>query len=280
MYIGIDQYTQKVYESPNQWAVSPLKPAPFLFNAQFGASAEEAIAKLSECSPDDYKFREDLFDPVSRIKRGRVYRRNASNLTWHRFAETEHEKNESMNGMVKMDLPSYGRIGISNRFKYASIGTEQSHTAWRIVAVEQMITDEELITLQPVLFMGILPDVDASLIPSDIRQSLLEALEGVVTDMKRAMPGSVIDRCRGAAALALQTLKGCKGKDLGKQANHVETVHKKCVIAWSAKIINTLHTRAKENIRHDNQYRPPNERDAELAVHCLACILTELEFAK
>lgn len=279
MFIGIDEDTNKIYESRNRHGVTPLEPSPFIFNVRFGNTAEEAIANLSVHTPHDYKFREDLYDPVSRIKRGRIYHGNGY-LSWFRFPAAPREALQARDGHIEMRLQSFGRARIGAQYQFAAVGVEDSHTVWRIVAAEQIVNEEELLTLQPILFLGTLPDVEKSLIPSDLRKPLMEALDGVVADMKRAMPGSVIDRCRGAAALALQSLEGCKGKDLGKQANYVETKHKRFVVASCAKIINNLHTRAKENECHDKQYRSPNERDAELAVHCLACILTELELAK
>lgn len=281
MYLGIDESTNNIYESRNFHGVVPLKPTPFIFNIRFGVTAEEAIAEFSRHSIPDYKFREDLYDPVSRVKRGRVYVRNDSNISWFRYAETEHEKQNSENGMVRLDLPTYGRRGLDSQFAFAAIGTERRHTAWRIVSVEPMINDEELLTLQPVLFLGILPDVEPAVIPAEFRDSLLDALNGVVTDMKRAMPGSVIDRCRGATALAIRSAGGRKDKDLADLAKDAEEmIPKKLMVANCARVINLLHTRAKENTCHDKDYRPPNERDAELAVHCLACILTEFRFVK
>lgn len=280
MHIGIDEQRHKVYEGQTQYGVTPIQPTPFIFNIRFGATAAEAIDNLTKHSPHDYKFREDLYDPISRTKRGRVYHRNGCNLTWHRFAESEYEKQKNRSEYIAEDLPTYGRIWIDENFLFAAIGTERSSSIWRIVAKEQMVNNEEILTFQPVLFMGILPELETSLIPLEIRSPLMNVLKSVSSDMKRSVPGSVIDRCRGAAALALQSMEGCKGKDLGKQANYIETEHKRFVIASCAKIINSLHTRAKENTQHDNQYRPPNERDAELAVHCLACILTELGFTK
>ena len=60
----------------------------------------------------------------------------------------------------------------------------------------------------------------------------------------------------------------------------MEEGFQKYLIASCAKIIALLHVRAKENTSYEMGLRTPDERDAELAVHCLACILTELRLTQ
>ncbi|QHI68586.1 hypothetical protein [Tichowtungia aerotolerans] len=293
MMLGIDTSNHRVYEARDTYGGELLKPAPHLFNMHLGSTTAEAAKQLivSKRGDSEFIFREDLFDPVARIRRGRIYFRQGSQ-NWHVYPANLAERKQLAHiqqlrpnvDCLSEHFMTYGPkyMGKDDKqLRFAAIGSTLDFSVWRIVSIDALTLGQQLITLQPVLFMGILPDVDASLIPAEIRSSLLDALESVANDMKRAMPSSVIDRCRGAAALALRSLDKSHGKDLAKLSEMAEkSTPPRLMAANCAKIINLLHTRAKENTRHDHQYREPTERDAELAVHCLACILTEFKWAK
>ncbi len=76
MFLGIDRNLNIVYEGGNtSWGARPLFIAPYLFDLQIAETPEEALNKLVTSSSefDRLLFREDSFDPVSMVRRGRIY---------------------------------------------------------------------------------------------------------------------------------------------------------------------------------------------------------------
>lgn len=74
MFLGIDKNSYVVYGGGQEWGARPLFPTPSLFSIAIEATSEEAIEGLGKSDQfTGLLFREDVFDPVSMIRRGRLY---------------------------------------------------------------------------------------------------------------------------------------------------------------------------------------------------------------
>src|ERR1700743_988742 len=75
MTLAVDENGSDVYEGGG-W-LHAVYPPPILIPITFGLSGERIEpSQAIYASNMQYVFREDSFDPISRIKRGRVYRRD------------------------------------------------------------------------------------------------------------------------------------------------------------------------------------------------------------
>jgi hypothetical protein len=240
-------------------------------------------------------FREDSFDPVTRIRRGRLYKaigerpkeclvqkhpaneiemgceRNQQELfkkrlfcfdAWRPFAEPSNNKNNLM----------------------IALGTQQAYTLWRVVDVERIVTGEDLITLRARNSLGLLPELNTDAIPVSACAKALETMDKLSEAAYRAGPESIVDRARDAAQWCLGAwLAGEKGdeklrhEDLGHLASKLD--EDRMVSRSVAQAIARLHARGKPNEQDKRNLRPVIEADAEFALAAMGLLLRELGWA-
>ena len=292
MSIGIDKNIYTVYEGYHNWGARALFPTPNLFYLQIAETPEEAINILKKSSEyNKLLFREDGFDPVSMVRRGRIYKPDKSQPNeWYVCPINEEELNEARNnkGMVRKSLFSYQGYRLISRIPsqqlFAAIGSDNAYSMWRIVSNDRMHSNEELVTMRPLYFLGALPDIFPRNIPEHWRIKVLESVEKVVDSMYRANSDSIVDLCRHAASASLcarfhEDIPRLDKTDLGSLANKAEK-EKLRIIANCARTLASLHSRIKPNIQMHYDCRPICDRDAELAVQCLSLILSDLDYTR
>jgi len=118
-------------------------PAPHLFEIVIAETPEEALDQLKRSKEHSrLLFREDGFDPVSMVRRGRVYEPHGSQPTECHVqpvgeAELDEARRENSSVVRKM-LFCYERYPlcsrVSSRQPFAAIGTASGYTMWRIVS--------------------------------------------------------------------------------------------------------------------------------------------------
>lgn len=83
LIIGIDQASGHIYEGSSTGNGRGLWPPPIITPAEIVSEAREAN-KLGKnfLHEFDLIFREDYFDPVTKIRRGRFYKRSNGNTNW------------------------------------------------------------------------------------------------------------------------------------------------------------------------------------------------------
>ena len=123
----------------------------------------------------DCLFREDYFDPVSRIRRGRFYDRNQSSVAmwWvHPHpAGIDLGAPRNQRGQLNIELQTYVSKRLSAEFiqkvpaPTVVLGAQPSVTAWTVVAVERDGADEDVVTLKARLNFGYLPELVLQRIP-------------------------------------------------------------------------------------------------------------------
>jgi hypothetical protein len=292
MNIGIDKNRNLVYEGSGHWGhpVWPtpvLTPARIVFASEGKLEAEDRNAMVG----DAWYFREDSYEPSSRIRRGRFYfAGNTQPVDWHVDVHpaTPSENQESDKGIVRKSLETFYGNPIWYKFlkdkreqPLVLLGFKERFTIWTLIGVEAISTGEDLVTLKSRSGMGTLPVMDERHIPDTHRAALRESLDGFADVAHRSAPVTVIDRARDAAShvlLAYFDAKPESAKDLGALAKRLEDAGK-VIGASAAKIIARLHARAKpvEKIKRPN--RPIREQDAELAIQCVGVILCEVGWA-
>ena len=294
MFLGIDKNTGIIYEGGNiLWGARPLFPTPNLFDLQIAETPEEALKKLLKSSTefDRLLFREDGFDPVSMVRRGRIYKPDKSQpRECYVYPINEAELNEARNnkGVVKKSLFCYQGYRLTSWIPsqqlFAAIGRDNAYSMWRIVSNDRMYSNEELVTMRPLYFLGALPDLSPNNIPAKWRAKVLGSVQKVVNSMYKANADSIVELCRHAASASLfaqfhEDIPHANQKDLGELAKMAEKKERR-IIANCGKLIADLHSRLKPNIQMHYDCRPVCERDAELAIQCLSFILSDLGYTR
>lgn len=298
--LAIDFDSNLVYEGRSGYGRA-VWPVPVVSIATL-IDHEEALSEIpgvNDLAFANLVFREDSFDSVSRLKRGRFYsfldgtRNPVWNVQIHPMLPGE-SRLANGNGWIQKQLWNWHVCSFSSRIKSYSrlplvaLGTANAHSLWRIVGIEAMINGEELVTLRLQANLGVLPDVDADKIPEISRQKLMESVDKLVETVYRAGPESIVSRCRDAAAAILGAFLWDQDpkapvKDLGdliKILKKPQDQEQKTMIISTATIIARLHPREKPNEQIGRNLRPILEGDADLAVNCIATLLRETGYSK
>ena len=290
--IGIDRDRGLVYEGDGKhgravWPPPVITPARIVLTSVGPLRAEQPNDPVDSVC----RFREDSYDPVSRIRRGRFYiAGNRQPVEWfvqpHPALPFEGSHAES-HGLCKW-LDSFHARSIWSEYAMdrreqplVLLGRDQRFTIWAIIDIEVISTGEELVTLKSRSGLGILPEIDFDKVPISFRARVGESLDTFADEARRSAPASVIDRARDAASqilLAYFEAKGSEARDLARLAKRLED-DDKIVGASAAKIIARLHARAKPSERERRAMRTIREQDAQLAIQCLGTLLCEVGWA-
>lgn len=290
--IGIDTNNGLVYEGDGfygrgLWPTPVITPACFFY-----PSDGEPKAHLSS-DRHGYRFREDSFDPISRIRRGRFYRSDQQQpMQWPRCSHHPgflldaidlqvHAKGKSLDTFREWKIwPEH--VQAKREQPLVLLGMDDRFTSWSIISVEASATGEDFVTLKARNSFGVLPRIFIEKIPEEFRAKLNETLETFVNEVHRASPVSVIDRARDVASYALLAyfnLRGEDAKDLSALAKKLEE-DKRYIAANVAKTIAQLHSRAKPSEQERRDLRPIREQDADLAVQCVGALMCEIGLAE
>lgn len=247
-------------------------------------------------------FREDSFDPITRIRRGRLYQLDGSQPGSSYPPENVHNYpfgphvglNPNWDPDCKYRPLQTGDFGADVRLEglLFRLGDNDLETLWRVVSVEKIISRSNghlLFTLRAISSWGAVPVLNNEII--DLDGSTVDplpvkaALDRVVTAMHLQQPVSTIDACREAARVILAAWLGQKaaGEDLG---NIIETClpQDRHTLKNAAYIIKQFHPRAKSS-EHEKQaikgkhVRYLVDEDAQTSVHLIGLLLREIGWA-
>ncbi|MCQ0034656.1 MULTISPECIES: hypothetical protein [Burkholderia] len=288
--IGFDPNTSLAYEGSLSLYGRLVWPSPFMSIAchvghlqglQQGPMTESLLGAAM-------LFREDSFDPVARVRRGRLYlRADRSPASWrvvHHVADVQ--------GSMAKDLATFISWRASDEFfRHRSdavlvLGSGDRTTVHTILDVERLANGEELITFRTRANLSGLPNLIESLLPENHAALIKEQYEKAASSAFRDDAESVIDRCREAATaalnaerLSLETVEVSNGKDLAKLAEYFEG-QKRFILSNSARTIALLHSRAKSVERLKRGTSAPHQADAELAIALLGSIYREMRWVR
>jgi hypothetical protein len=243
-----------------------------------------------------YVFLEDYFNSATRIRRGRLFQKDARN-SWEA---------STVSRFPNKDLQNFaGQFNVNRAYKVADValkvgceiilGDNNAESIWCIVLAEKTGLDGYYITIKSKTFLGVLPEIDSDKIPESNRNDILMAIDAVVESAPMQSPQSVIDACRNAASHIISAkfpASNPKGKkDLGGLVTWLinQGRLKSCVDAADAvlylleaetsHLVNMLHSRGKANAAAIHGTRPVSRRDADLAVNAVAFLLQDFGWA-
>lgn len=245
-------------------------------------------------------FREDFFDPMTRIRRGRFYRRHGdrganrwfgsrvSNGLYGPLVGISCDQFDEDDSCELVHIPDDKVI----RKEIVQIGARNAVTAWRIVGVEQNIFGQQVLTLRAQSLFGVLPELSNVLLDGEndpVEQDKIIQVGvslGRLTDIyHRFQPVPTVDVARETTKVILTAWIGqsAEGKDLAKVIKEIP--NGKDLARWSASIVNRLHPRGKAAERELQAsqgvaLRTVTDDDAESSVHLVGMLLREIGWAQ
>jgi hypothetical protein len=289
-WVAVDKELGVLYEGGMGYG-RPVMPTP--------ATAAAAIASEATFPPKlppayaieqfQMLFREDSFDAVTRARRGRLYTAaNARPEYWRIPHPSGVVDSRPLYPFQSLHVPAHLKTLELPGRPLVAIGSDESFTAWLIVAVEGTSTGEFLLTLRGRQTYGAVPDLIAAAIPPACQAAVVEAVRKLGDEIFRAGPGSIADRARDAASAALSGYlqhlgaigPGRELDELIKKLSALPDPQRKRVAAAAAEIVRIFHSREKSSVRERLPVQPVHEQEAELAVSCVGAILVELGWAK
>lgn len=298
MYLGIETNTGHIYEgnSAPQFAVWP-RPAISLAKLIDTDDDWSRLPTSMASAPVAWVFREDSFDPVTRVRRGRLY--EAQGCTQPQYvpvsahpldhdAAREVAASRQLTKSLYAYQPCQTLVGRNDRGLGAvlALGTGRAASAWRVIQTEVLVDDDILVSLKALSAYGILPDVAQERVPDGHRDRVRRAVDRVLDAAFRESPISIIDHCRNAAQVVLSCWmvqagadEGILAKDLDVVCKAMEQKFNKNAARDAANIVRLLHSRGKANKQETESLRLAVEEDAELSVHALGFLLREVGWA-
>ncbi|WP_244195995.1 hypothetical protein [Paraburkholderia susongensis] len=296
--LGIEHENGLVYEGTDNPSYLTV-PAPIISQCALVESPSdlENLPRGMLSDPFRWIFREDSFDPVSRVRRGRLFQsftktnRELVFVEAHPNSLSDSRRSRS-DGRVHKELNVFIHctelLGRPNRAEglQLAIGHVGAHSLWRILQTEQTVSQDVLVTVRAESAFGILPALNMVQIPEGNRKSVVDAYDRVMKVAYRDSPTSVVDQCRNlCAVLAGRWLRQLSGdekavhKDLGPCltaiGKHVGENERRLIRA-ALETVNLLHPRGKDNERERLDLREVSNEDAELALHATGFVLREL----
>jgi hypothetical protein len=295
--IAVDVTQGLVYEGDSPYGRGVL-PMPTLLIATILSDPKdsEQILQTEDLAHAKLIFREDSFDAITRVRRGRFYAAISSSQP-HQWYVEPHPALPPADRLAapqaKFSIHLHGfaacpqaRLLEFNRSSTVALGPRSAYTLWRVVARERIVTGEDLVTLKSLGSLGVIPELNRSAVPADAFQQVTRHLDALVDAAHASGASSVIDRARDAAQWCLgvwwaqqENDVKLRLEDLGTLARKIEE-RRPAVSSWLAKIIARLHSRAKPNEQERYSTRPPTEDDGQFVVAAIGMLLREIGWAE
>ena len=235
--LGIEENRGLIYEGDSGCYGHGIWPAPVITPARIVFESEGPLkaAQSNDTVNSAYRFREDAYDPIARVRRGRFYSGHGVQSQPKEWFLQPHpalpsELREMDDHKIRKRLYTFNNVRFYNDFikdrkeqPLVLLGVDDRFTIWTVIDVEAISTGEDLVTLKAARnSFGILPKYNVQKIPEPFRLQVIESLNAFNDEVHRAAPVSVIDRARDAAShvlLAFFELTGKDTKDLGPLAD-------------------------------------------------------------
>lgn len=293
--LAVDENRWLFYEGTDARYGYPVLPAPAVSAATVLADREAygTIPATNYLYEVPMVFREDSFDPASRIRRGRLYRESGQKPEdWQVRPHPAHtdELLEAQAGGGKLPRrlvafyawPAMKELGARLGSVLLALGTREAFTLWRIVEIERIVTGEDLVTLRPRSALGVLPELNEAAIPPEDLGNVSEILERLSRAAYTADPESVVQLASDAAQRCLAVWlaerrddAAIRQKDLRELARLLKGKKNKSLV----KLLARLHARAKPDAQAKFGARAVQQGDAEFALAAVGMLLRELGWA-
>ncbi|CAB4048546.1 hypothetical protein LMG9964_02187 [Paraburkholderia phenoliruptrix] len=300
--LGIERESGLIYEGRDN-ASYLILPPPVLSQCvlvQSPADLDRLPANIDSV-PFSWIFREDSFDSVSRVRRGRVFQKQGNsnaepcvvNAHPHVVTDIASGRNDGrVAKQLNLFMECQELLSQADRGEglQLAIGVASAYSLWRILQVERTVAQDVMVTLRAESSMGILPELDQTQIHPESIQAVRVAIKRVLDAAYREIPTSVVDQCRNACAtMASHWLYRKSGedrvleKDLGKVIAAIQQrvgFDESRTLCSALDIVNRLHPRGKHNEVHRLGLRDVTEEDAALAVHATGFVIREFGWAR
>lgn len=245
-------------------------------------------------------FREDSFDPVTRIKRGRLYVGDPLGNSWppgrvdhgpyHPYPSNAARPSPGVQWTPEQSFDAWSPLIPPDKIlnQTMELGSAGFQTRWRVVGLERMAVGHILFTLRAVSLIGVVHELTASIenkdhIAVDVTP-VRQALDALVDALHKQQPAPIIDVARETAKVILTSWIGsvAHGKDL---AEVIEDIPARYLVAKSAaSIVNRFHSRGKSAAQEKHStkglvLRDIVEADAESSVHLVSLLMREVGWA-
>lgn len=237
-----------------------------------------------------FVFFEDYFDPITRIKRGRIFKKNIEGPQSLDLkpSSTGGIYEESMEGHKGARVREYKPYKLSSEYKeiselFIELGYGEISNRWQIIQIDGIHTQEQVVTLKNVTGFFDIPALDEIKVPEYHYKKIIEEYSVLINERYTA-PETVVDHCRDVMCrLLIARLKNKKQPDLGELINQLNVKFKNSyeVVKNCASIIARLHPRRKPNELDSNpEIRVLNRKDSNFALECVFTVIREFDWAK
>lgn len=303
--IGIDRNNWMIFEGESMYGHG-VWPTPVVLRATIVSSEEDWDKLPTSMHIEDAKlvFREDMFDPVSGLRRGRLYQwpdEASQPSTWYVHqhpAAMEAALQRDINGRFRKDLLTYhranpfaSRVLSANGEVVIALGSGDALSLWTVVQVERIASGQELLSIKARSNLGVLPELDRVKVPAASKDTVLGALARLRTSAYREQASSVVEQCRPTAQIILshwfESVAGinAKGDDLSELIKKIEK-HEICkdrhILLNTGRTLGLFHNRNKPNVQAKlgAMARDIKESDAAFALQAIALLLHEVGWTK
>lgn len=303
--IGIDRNNWLIYEGASLYGHG-VWPTPVVLRATIVANEEDWPLLPTSTHIDGAKliFREDMFDPVSGLRRGRLYQWQDGRPQPDAWFVHQHPAvfedigHRDSAGRFRKDLLTYhdanqfaSRALAANGDLVIALGTGDAMSLWTVVQVERVASGQELLSIKARSNLGVLPELDLLKVPSASKESLQAALNRLRISAYREQASSVVEQCRPTAQIILShwfaAISGinAKGDDLGeliKKIEKDEAGRNRQILLNTGRTLGLFHNRNKPNVQEKlgELARDIKESDAAFALQAIALLLHEVGWTK
>lgn len=299
MYLGFHESTNLIYEGLfTSMGIAP-EPQPSCSQIGFAESLELAKNELIGSKPLDFNFifREDSFDFISRLRKGRIYKVTESRpenwcLIPHKAQLHSRMELTQYGQLQQQRLHTFKSYSIATHFhskrlqeQTVLIGTKDLFTKWSIVGVEPSHSGEEIITLRSQSSNDVIPNINFKKIRDEDRSNVEEKYDKFLDVVYTSSVESIVDRaCEACLAILISKLRESNSEVRGltldkvlEAANNDEKLSKRKILKTAAELLKLLHSRGKQSFQEQHNTRSLNYHDAQAAVECLSIVIHELD---
>ncbi|WP_125717401.1 hypothetical protein [Pseudoalteromonas rubra] len=292
--LGVCKSSGRLYEGSCNSGIPVVNFFPLLPVEFIGVDKPNSISEF-----DGYRghiFREESFDPITKIRRGFIYRLNdyqpviwrvqdpgRKDLVESAWAKGAAQELEAIS--YQIDALSYLRC--LNKSPRVVLGEEPFQSFWKVLAIETQFDGKPILTLKAMSSFGAVPELIPEQLPDDCKALLITKVENVETAANRLGAIETVDACRNALSVVFGSLAGDLKLDLGAGISKRICLNKEKgnsngqdLLTHTAEIVRRLHSRGKANEMVKHETRPISEEDANLALNCFWFVLVELGWAK
>ena len=188
--LGIDRNNWLVYEGASNYGHG-VWPTPVVLRATITSNEEDwgQLPASSHIADAKLVFREDTFDPVTGLRRGRLYQWHDGQTqpsSWYVHqhpAVFEDVGHRDTAGRFRKELLTYhdanpfgSRVLAANGELVIALGTGDALSLWTVVQVERIASGQELLSIKARSNLGVLPELDFVKVPAASKDAVLAAL--------------------------------------------------------------------------------------------------------